>query len=89
MYRLKIGDLARRQIKAIPSDYIRNEILDEIEALRYDPYPPESQLEDDLLHRQRLKVNGWRILYKVNEQDQLITILAVRKRNRNTYFNVP
>ena len=89
VYRLKISDLAQRQIKAIPSNYVRSEIIDEIAALRDDPYPPGSQLEEDLLHRHRLKLNGWRIIYKVDEEDRLITILTVRKRNRNTYLNVP
>lgn len=89
MYRLKVSDLAQRQIKAIPSDYMRNEIIDEIGGLLDDPYPPGSQLEDDLLHRYRLKLVGWRITYKIDEQDQVITILTVRKRSRNTYLNVP
>lgn len=89
VYRLKISDLAQRQIKAITSDYVRSEIIDEIDALRDDPYPLGSHLEDDLLHRQRLKINGWRIIYKVDEEDRLITILTIRKRNRNTYLNVP
>lgn len=89
MYRLKVSDLAQRQIKAIVADYVKNEIIDEISGLLDDPYPPGSQLEDDLLHRYRLKVAGWRIIYKVDEPDRLVTILTVRKRNRNTYLNVP
>ncbi|MFZ4659471.1 MAG: type II toxin-antitoxin system RelE family toxin [Caldilineaceae bacterium] len=89
MYRLKVSELAQRQIRAIPSDYIKAQIIDEISEVLEDPYPPGSQLEDDLLHRYRLKVAGWRIIYKGDEPDQLITILTVRKRNRNTYLNVP
>jgi mRNA interferase RelE/StbE len=89
VYRLKISDLAQRQIKAILSDYVRNEIIDEIAALRDDPYPPGNQLEDDLLHRHRIKINGWRLIYKIDDEDRMITILTVRKRNRNTYLNVP
>ncbi|MEZ4865263.1 MAG: type II toxin-antitoxin system RelE/ParE family toxin [Caldilineaceae bacterium] len=89
MYRLKLSELAWRQLKAIPSDYLRSEILDEMEALLDEPYPVGSQLEDELTHRLRLKINGWRIIYKVDEADQLITVLTIRKRNRNTYLNVP
>lgn len=89
MFRLIIADQARRQLKAVPSLYLRGQILDEIEALRDDPYPVGSELEDELVHRRRLKLNGWRVIYKVDEHDRLITILAIRKRNRHTYLHVP
>ena len=89
MFRLIIAEQARRQLKAIASDYLRSQILDEIEALLDDPYPVGSDLEDDLVHRQRLKIAGWRIIYKVAEADKVITILAIRRRNRNTYLHVP
>ncbi|MEM7532514.1 MAG: type II toxin-antitoxin system RelE/ParE family toxin [Chloroflexota bacterium] len=89
MYQCKIGSLPRRQIKAISSDYIKREIYAIIDMLVDDPYPPGSQLEDELQHRYRFRVNGYRIIYMVNEQDKVIRILTVRPRNQKTYLNVP
>ena len=30
-------------------------------------------------------IDGWRIFYRVNEADQVITVIAVKRRERNTY----
>ena len=89
MYRLKVQRLAQRQIKAVRPQHTRQEIINAIKTLPDDPYLPDSRLEDNLSHRYRLKINGWRILYMIDEQDYVVTVLAVRKRNRNTYLNVP
>lgn len=89
LYRLKVQRLARRQIKAVLPEDLRQEIVDAIKALPDDPYLPNSRLEDNLSDRYRLQINGWRILYKIDEQDKVVTVLTVRKRTRNTYLNVP
>lgn len=89
MYQLKIDKLAERQIANILSEYIRREVVELILGLQDEPRPTDSQLEDELIHRFRLKVNGWRVIYKIDEDDKVVTVLAVRKRNRNTYLNVP
>jgi mRNA-degrading endonuclease RelE of RelBE toxin-antitoxin system len=57
--------------------------------LRNDPYPPHSELDRALLGRYRIKANGWGAIYKVNEQDKVVTVLTIRRRNRATYLNVP
>ena len=89
MYRLKVQRLAQRQIKAVLPEHLRQEIVNAIKALPDELFLPESRLADNLSDRYRLKVDGWRILYKVDEQDRVVTVLTVRKRDRNTYLNVP
>ncbi len=89
LYLLDVTDKARRQIKQVLPEGKRIEITETILDLREAPFPPDSQLERELSERYRLKVNGWRILYVVNEEDKIVTVLSVRKRNRNTYLNVP
>ncbi|MCE7989527.1 MAG: type II toxin-antitoxin system RelE/ParE family toxin [Caldilinea sp. CFX5] len=37
----------------------------------------------------RLKIDGWRVFYKINDEGKVVTVLEVRPRNRNTYLNVP
>jgi mRNA-degrading endonuclease RelE of RelBE toxin-antitoxin system len=88
-YQLDIPDAIRRQITRVRPDRMREEVVDTILALPDEPYPPGSRLQDELRRRYRLRVNGWRIIYKVDDDDRKITILAVRRRNRRTYLNVP
>ncbi|MCE7982716.1 MAG: type II toxin-antitoxin system RelE/ParE family toxin [Caldilinea sp. CFX5] len=88
-YQLDIPELVRRQIRRVRPDRMREEVVDAILALPDEPYPPGSQLQDELRRRYRLRINGWRIIYKVDDEDQKITILAVRHRNRRTYLTVP
>lgn len=88
-YQLDIPEPIRRQIKRVRPDRIREEVVDAILVLPDEPYPLGSQLQDDLHRRYRLRINGWRIIYKVDDEDRKITILAVRHRNRRTYLNVP
>lgn len=88
LYLLDVTQKARRQIKQVLPDGKRLEITQAILDLRELPFPPDSHLERELSDRYRLKVNGWRIIYKVNQQDEIVTVLSIRKRTRNTYLNV-
>ena len=89
LYQLDISSKAHRQIKQVLPESKRIEVTQAILDLREVPSPPNSQLERELSDRHRLKINGWRVIYKVNEQDRVIVVLSVRKRTRNTYLNVP
>jgi len=88
-YRLDIRDKAKKQLKAVSPDDLRAEILYAIIDLRDDPTPPNSDLQNELEDRYRLKINGWRVFYKVDIEDRIVTVLEVRPRNRVTYLNVP
>lgn len=88
-YKLNISGLAKRQLKRVEPERIRNEMAHAILDLQDDPYPPSSDLDRELDDRHRLKVDGWRVIYKINEQDKIVTILTVRRRDNQTYLNVP
>ena len=87
------GIRAKQQLKAVQPDGLRLEIVEVILNLRDDPRPPNSELQRELqreLHgRYRLKIEGWRVFFKVEDQDRVVTVLELRRRNRNTYLNVP
>jgi len=89
LYRLEIASGAKRQLKAIFPERKRQEILAAILDLREDPRPAQSELQWELAGRFRLKMDGWRILYKIDEIDRVVTVLAIRPRNSSTYLNVP
>lgn len=88
-YQLDIPAPVQRQLRRVMPDYIREEVIDVLLALQDDPYPDGSDLQDSLSHPRRVRVGGWRVIYKVSEADAKVTILAIRPRNRNTYLNVP
>lgn len=89
LYQLDIKGKAKRELKRVEPDPIRREVTMALLELRNDPYPPNSELDRELVGRYRLKINGWRAIYKVNEQDKVVTVLTVRRRNPATYLNVP
>lgn len=89
LYRLDITSSAKRQLKSIYSERKRAEIVEAIMDLREEPMPPNSELQRELAGRFRLKIDGWRILYKIDETDRVVTVLAIRPRNPSTYLNVP
>ena len=88
-YQLDIPTPVQRQLRRVTPDYVREEVVEILLALQEDPYPNGSDLQDNLSHRRRIRVAGWRIIYKVDESDTKVTVLAIRPRNRNTYLNVP
>ena len=58
--------------------------------LAEDTHPPDSApLGRELENRFRIRVDGWRIIYLVDETDRIVTILAVRQRDQRTYLNLP
>lgn len=89
LYRLDITPSAKRRLKTVYPERKRREILAAILDLCEDPTPPQSELQRELAGRFRLKVDGWRILYKIDQADRVVTILAIRPRNPSTYLNVP
>jgi mRNA-degrading endonuclease RelE of RelBE toxin-antitoxin system len=72
-YRLNYSDEARRALRLI-------------ESLADAPRPPTAQELRDLPNRYRLWLNGWRIIYRVDDDAQAVFILAVRhKTGPETY----
>lgn len=88
-YRLNVRDKAKEQIKFVWPERLRTEIVQAMLDLRDEPRPPNSELQRELQRRYRLKIDGWRVFYKIDDQDKVVTVLEVRPRNRNTYLNVP
>lgn len=87
-YRLDVRDKTKQQLKLVFPDRLRAEIVQTILDLRDNLRPANSELQRELQGRFRLKIE-WRIFYKIDEQDMVVTVLEVRPRNRNTYLNVP
>ena len=77
---------AREEIKRLPG-HIRQRVRQAVKALADDPWPPKSwsltppagvDLGD--LELRRLRIERWRVVYVIDEEWELVTVLAVRKR---------
>ena len=77
---------ARDEIKELPG-HVRQRVRRVVKALADDPRPPKSQsltppASVDLgdLELRRLRIERWRVVYVIDEEWELVTVLAVRKR---------
>ncbi len=74
-----------KEIRRLPRQYIRR-ILEEIENLASNPYPPSSKKIQghDLW---RVRVGVYRILYQIDEENQVINTYRIGHR-RGVYRNL-
>ncbi|MCB9159796.1 MAG: type II toxin-antitoxin system RelE/ParE family toxin [Caldilineaceae bacterium] len=35
-----------------------------------------------------IRIDGWRLVYSVNDADQIVLVVAIRQRGPNTYLNL-
>jgi len=72
---------AWKEIKELPG-HMRQRIKRTIDGLESDSRPPKSkELHIEFEHElRRIRLERWRIVYAVIEQDRSIDVLAVRKR---------
>ena len=88
-YRLRILRDAKRSLHSMPTR-LAQQAGEAILDLAEDPYPPDLEpLGRELEGRYRIRVNGWRIIYLVDETDGVVAVLAVRQRDQRTYLNLP
>jgi len=83
-YRVELLDRkTRRQLDRIHEpDFSR--IAGAILRLEDDPRPPGCRKLREL-EGWRIRVGNWRIIYHVNDDERLVTIVAVRRRREDTY----
>jgi mRNA interferase RelE/StbE len=82
LYRIYLPPQVYREIKALPG-HVRRKVKGAIADLANQPRPPQSKtLNFPGADREarRLRLNKWRVVYAVSEDEQTVSILAVRKR---------
>lgn len=66
-------------------------VLELLEDLKADPYPPEAEplkSSRELAGNYKVKIDGWRVIYRPKSDDRVIVILAVEPRSSKTYLNL-
>lgn len=80
MYRIKLSAHAKRQLKGVKKLY-RKEAVEEIfSALKDDPFIGKP-LVRELTGQYRIQVGVYRIIYLINTQNKIVTILTVGHRS--------
>ena len=81
-YKVYITPSAWQEIKDLPG-HIKQRVKQGIEELTEHPRPSSSkQLEvpELKIELRRLRLDKWRIVYAITEENKLVDVLAVRKR---------
>lgn len=82
LYKIYLAPLVYREIKALPG-HVRRKIKQAIAGLASQPRPPQSKtlnFHGSDREARRLRLGKWRVVYAVSEDEQTVSILAVRKR---------
>ena len=88
MYQVEVTSLVRREIRELPGN-MRQRILRLLKELREEPRPNISQRLDTAklgtelessVGLYRIRIESWRVVYVVEEELRLLTVLAIRKR---------
>ena len=70
-------------------DRIKNDVIATIDDLIHDPYPPQAEeLRDHYQGIYKIKINGWRVFYTVNETDKIVFLVSIKRRTPDTYTSL-
>lgn len=87
-YRVEVTDQVRKEMRHLPGN-MRQRVFRELQALRQEPCPSNSRLLDmtkvDLklapdMVLCRIRIASWRIVYTIEEELNLVSVLAIRQR---------
>jgi mRNA interferase RelE/StbE len=87
-YRVEITGQVRKELRHLPGN-MRQRVFRTLQALQHEPRPHHSRLLDigkvDLelalgMEAYRIRIASWRIVYVIEEEIELISVLAIRKR---------
>ena len=79
-YRVEIERRAAKQIAALQDD-VRERVLDVLHVLQHDPRPQGcSKLKGRAEPAWRVRIGDYRILYRVHDDQRLVRVYGVLKR---------
>ena len=88
MYRLKRKAWVNRQLSDLP-ERIQKDVAEILLDLRDNPYPNDSlAMERQYEDFYRIRVDGYRIVYRVDEAAKEVWIWKIAPRDRNTYTSL-
>lgn len=80
-YRIEVENRAARQIGALQPK-LRDRVLDELEKLQHDPRPKGcAKLKGRTEPAWRIRVGDLRILYRIHDDQRLVRVYGVLRRD--------
>lgn len=87
-YRIEITPAARQEIRGLPA-YVRSQAVQLIDELGRDPKPARANELRDRPNIYRIWLAGrWRIVYEVDDEQIVVLILRVRRKEDIDYPSV-
>jgi mRNA interferase RelE/StbE len=88
-YRIRTSTEATRDLRSLPG-HIRQRALRTINTLADNPRPAGTKELRGLPGVFRLRLERWRIIYRVDDDDNVLSLIRVlRKTGPETYENLP
>lgn len=87
-YQVSVTSTARAEVRSLPGN-IRQRIIRLLRELEQEPRPQTSKALDvstlegltlQGIDARRIRLEGWRIIYAVDDEGEHITVLAIRRR---------
>ena len=78
-YQIRYTEAAKRDLRTLPGNY-RQRVHRLIESLPATPRPRSAKELRDRPNRFRIRVNGWRLVYRIDEDEETILVLRVRRK---------
>jgi mRNA interferase RelE/StbE len=87
-YRIRITATAEKELRRLPG-HVRQRARHAIQELAREARPGEAKELREKSGFYRLRLDGWRIVYRVDDENQAVRILRVRlKTGPETYENL-
>lgn len=88
LFHIEYAEEARDSIRKLPGNY-RQRIRRLIESLAENPHPTNALELRDLPGRYRIRIDNWRVIYRVDDTEILVLIIDIRlKTGPETYSNI-
>ncbi|ANV91251.1 type II toxin-antitoxin system RelE family toxin [Picosynechococcus sp. PCC 8807] len=78
-YSIEFLKTAQKELSKLPKDTQRR-IIEKIEALINDPYPPDTKKLKNGNGRFRIRVGNYRIIYRIENEKLIILIIKIGHR---------
>ncbi len=85
MYQLERKDWVKSQFNNLP-ERIKRDVAEILLDLQEEPYPVDSlAMRDEYAGYHRIRVDGYRIIYKVDEDTKAVLVWKIAPRTKKTY----
>lgn len=85
IWRLRYASVVKRQLREVDSGDVRRRIAEILTDLQNDPFPSDSLRLRGTRDDYRIRVEPYRIIYRVHRSHGVVRILRVEVRSERTY----